>query len=312
MSESDSDLEFESADEDLKGEDIDTSDLDIDDDEDDTNSTGNKSDPVSKNTLAADVKEISNQNKDNNKQQDDPGLPEKAETMHKEMKPVEPVDQNKFEEKTEPLEEAKSNLFIKLEKPSFSQIEKTVTSGWDADVDFSDIEDEPEQKQILEVKSAPKSGWDAGDDFSDIEDEVIEQKPKAKTSKPDEIKNLALFKDESFTQQPEVTESSWSGGWSGFGSIISKATSITTQLNSGINSVLESVEATIGAPDPTQLAKMSLEEEDELKKSLNEKNKERPTDTNDWINEDEGQEWFSIVKNLFLKNTNYAMLFYEL
>ena len=106
-----------------------------------------------------------------------------------------------------------------------------------------------------------------------------------------DIRSIGLF-----SQEPKQQESSWSSGWGSFGSnILSKATSLTSQLNSGINTVLETVEATIGAPDPLQLAKLNLEETEALRqKKMNETTDEK--NQNDWIEEEDGaQEWFSMV-----------------
>lgn len=350
MSDSDSDLDFESADEDLKGEDIDTSDLDIDDEEDSVNN-----------------KKVKEKESEQDKSKDDNKLAIESETKYEQVKestpvetprpvkediPVEepkPFKQNTTVEDDTPVEKSKKTEEVELvskskpveevnpvipdsvkevkseksieainlveKEPKWSEETKpqkeAAVSGWDDDADFSDFEDDlqppikdnkPKKELPIKQKAQEKGGWD-NEDFSDIEDDSVETKHKneplkkidpikTEVNKVQEIKNLSFFNTDKPKKQDE--SSSW-GSWSSFGSnFISTASNLTNQLNTGISTVLESVEATIGAPDPEELAKLSKEEEEKT-----ETQKKKTTEgKNDWIEEDESQEWFSMGSNI--------------
>ncbi len=267
MSDTDSDLDFESADEGLKGEDIDTSDLDIDDDE------PHKQSPKTAHSIP------------------EPTPPPPA---NQDIKPIQTNQEKEDCENKKPVEKSEKEAdFIETEKEPPKQIKQeenvvkpVESSGWEADADFSDIEDEKEEPKVVpaEVKPMESSGWEADADFSDIEEEKQAPKPQPEPVKEakieEKIKNLSLFKEESSSSS---AGGSWSGGWSSFSSILSTATS-------GISSVLETVEATIGAPDPAELAKIAKKEEAEKKEAAGE-----------WVAEEEDdgsskghQEWFTM------------------
>jgi len=263
MSDTDSDLDFESADEGLKGEDIDTSDLDIDDDE------PHKQSPKTAQSIS-------------------------EPPVNQDIKPIQTNQEKEDCENKKPVEKSEKEAdFIETEKEPPKQIKQeenvvkpVESSGWEADADFSDIEDEKEEPKVVpaEVKPMESSGWEADADFSDIEEEKQAPKPQPEPVKEakieEKIKNLSLFKEESSSSS---AGGSWSGGWSSFSSILSTATS-------GISSVLETVEATIGAPDPAELAKIAKKEEAEKKEAAGE-----------WVAEEEDdgsskghQEWFTM------------------
>ncbi len=265
MSDTESDLDFESADEGLKGEDIDTSDLDIDDDEPQKQSpkaTKNVADPKCSLNVDEEAKEPPSENKN--------------------LKDEHFEDNKPFENQGEKVIESKI---------------KEINSGWEADANFSDIEEDnvvskpvtvevKHDKKVIENKIKEiNSGWDADANFSDIEEGNVvsnkHQKPLKETGIENKIKNLSLFREEDSLNSVSGV-SSWSGGWSSFSSILSTATS-------GISSVLETVEATIGAPDPTELAKITNKEETEKKES-----------TDGWTEDNQSEvskgqhEWFTM------------------
>ena len=143
-----------------------------------------------------------------------------------------------------------------------------------------------------------KSGWE-DTEFEDLDDELVEEQPKINETKgTSETKNEITLPQKEIPKQPEVKQNTWS--WSKFGSsFMNTATNLTSTLGTGLNSVLETVEATIGAPDPTELAKVSKSNTQE-KISQHEKEapveaKENKDEKNDWINDDDGQEWFSFT-----------------
>lgn len=301
MSDSESDLEFESADEGLKGEDIDTDDL-IEDD-DNVEETKPKRKPVTQATEIIKEKETSSPVAQDNKEKIDDTRETKSLTEVK-TQVKEDVESEKregwdadaelsdLEDEQKEVPETKPVNKADQQKPVVDNAKKEV-SGWDADADFSDIEDNDEETPIAAGKE--ETGWDVDAEFSDVGEEEKNTKPQARQAveepKVKDIRNIGLFNQ----MEPKKEESSWSGGWGSFGSnFLSTATSLTSHLNK----VMETVEATIGAPDPSQLAKLNLEETEALKAKRAESKSENKTQ-NDWIEEDEGtQEWFSMVSTI--------------
>lgn len=294
MSDSESDLEFESADEGLKGEDIDTDDLIEDDDY--VEETKPKQKPVTQVTETTKEMETSSSVAQDKKEK----IVETKSFTEVKTQAKEDVESEKkegwdadselsdLEDEQKEVPEIKPVFKAEQQKPVVDDAKKEV-SGWDADADFSDTEDNNEETPVAIGKE--KTGWDVDADFSDVEEEK-NAKPQARQAveepKVKDIRNIGLFNQ----MEPKKEESSWSSGWGSFGSnFLSTATSLTSQLNK----VMETVEATIGAPDPSQLAKLNLEEAEAIKAKKAESKSEDKTQ-NDWIEEDEGaQEWFSMV-----------------
>lgn len=303
MSDSESDLEFESADEGLKGEDIDTDDLI--EDEDDVVETKPKQPIVARVTeipkqnetslpVAQDKKENIVDTKETKPAADvKTKAKENVESQKKEGWDAD-VELSDLEDEQKEIPEIKSVARAEQQKTMVDEAKKEV-SGWEADADFSDIEDNKEE--MPSSIGTEKTGWNVDADFSDVEEEKNNKsgtKLAADEPKLKDIRNIGLFNQ----TEPKKQESSWSG-WGSFGSnFLSTATSLTSQLNSGISTVMETVEATIGAPDPSQLAKLNLKESEALTAKKLEKNSEATTQ-NDWIEEDQGeQEWFSMGTQL--------------
>ncbi len=307
MSHSDSDSdslneEFESADEDIKGEDIDIAELGLDDDENDTfNSKPAQSNLILKvneqpnspnNDVPIENKPIESTNPQTK--------PETTYTTQTETKPLE-INNQSEETKTSAVEtKTEEHLDIVEGDDEIDQLLEELnvkeTQENTAEQPASQI---VEKIKVSEDKTDIKSGWD-DTELSDLDDEELvsnlginEQIEEAKSESKDDMKKAA----ETNKEENKSKQSGWS--WSSFGSIVSNATSsvanVASQLGTGLNTVLETVEQTIGAPDPVQLAIMAKNS----KKELEEKNKDEQetenneaNDLNDWNNDD--QEWFTI------------------
>jgi hypothetical protein len=167
---------------------------------------------------------------------------------------------------------------------------KSWTSGWD-DMDFSDVEDENEasEKKIEEKKTVAK--------------EEPVKKTDVSAQKVDEPKKVEI-------EAPKPQSGGWS--WSKFGSsLLSTAASsgivasLTTQINEGINTVLESVEASIGAPDPLELAlknksereQADAQKDDKGDKAENRGQEEEEEDSNEITDWNSHSDWFSVLPN---------------
>jgi hypothetical protein len=163
---------------------------------------------------------------------------------------------------------------------------------------------------VKKVELANKSDWDDSR-FSDIDDDNDENLEIAKSepalAKPKPVIESKISKEEYANkpqtppkenpqqfqpqQQKQQQQSSWS--WSKLGTnLISTAANLTSQM-------IETVEATLGAPDPSELAakiaKSQSEYQFEEKKSNLDDEKPQSKDDNSWNFENEN-EWFTINK----------------
>ena len=310
MSHSDSDSdsldeEFESADEDVKGEDIDIAELGLDDDENDTlNSQPAQSDinlkvneqlSTTPNNVLVENKSFESTHTETKIETTNSAKTE-PETKHPEIK-----DQPEETKPTTIENKIEENLDIVEGDDEIDQLLEELNVQ---DIQHNNIElsasQTKEQVKVSQDKIETKSGWD-DTELSDLDDEeLVSNVPVNQHTEQvkSESKNDLNKSVETNKEETKSKPSGWS--WSSFGSIVSNATSsvanVASQLGTGLNTVLETVEQTIGAPDPVQLAiqakntKKELEEQNEQEKQ-NTENKEA-NDFNDWNNDD--QEWFTI------------------
>ncbi|KAI4462877.1 hypothetical protein MML48_4g00001880 [Holotrichia oblita] len=117
-------------------------------------------------------------------------------------------------------------------------------NDWDVEEDWGDFDAFPCENEIKPDKDE-ENMWE-DDDWEPLESQVQDHR-----------------KDMEKNQQEE--KSHW-GGWGNWGlsSVLSTATSLTTQVSQGITNVLETG---IGAPDPTELARINKLEKEKIKES---------------------------------------------
>jgi len=310
MSDSDSSLDFESADEGAlnNNEEIDLSDLDLSDDDDDFKSkkeTPKSDEPSNKvetnvqQIIQVEVESSSNEPKHSNQsvetivkseQITKPHLekktekididdPQKVETVEENLrKPVESEQTSKTEAKEVKLIEKSA---VQVEKKP----EKVASSGWD-DSNWDDLDNDSESEnvsdeaQISPINQTKKEEKNAAN-VTKLSKENTQEKPQLPTRSESNIASNNQVDSGSNT-----VSSAW--GWSKFGSnFISSALNITAQI-------VESVEATIGAPDPAELAaKIAKSNASELEAQAGESAADQTSKfESDWNND--SQEWFTL------------------
>ena len=321
MSDSESDsLEFESADEDVKGEDIDTSDLELDEELEKKPKDSIKPEESSSASSQGNNHDSINQTKQNNLIEENPAeivkeyLEESVPSQVQTLQSNDSIDQSEKletkldaldlnEPKSDPIDspeelnQADHRVEEPLNREEPSQENKVV--GWD-ESELSELEDTPNNKIDAKV-----SDWNDAE-LSDIDDEPLKQSDGNLTEKAGwdeaelgDVDNLEIEPQATELKKAESEEqsnkkSAWSS-WSSFGS---NFISTASKLGSGISAVLESVEANvIGAPDPRELAK--LQKEKSIKELEEFNNEHVDGDQPKWENsnwdEDGQQEWFSMV-----------------
>lgn len=294
MSRSDSDSldeEFESADEGgIKGEDIDLAELGLDSDEEQETSKKPADttihDKTSESNESNFEKDTSATEKINQTLKDETSEKPQNETQNEPKDTLKDFGCEDDDEVNKLLEEMNVNEPIvesETQKKSTQSTEsqpketkETSNVGWD-DTELSDLDDddlnvdpvkeEQIKAQLAQSQAAVVSSSKSVDAIRQIENEETKMKPS-------------------------------SSGWGWASSFLSTATfsvaNVASQLGTGFNTVLETVEATIGAPDPVQLAlavkKSKEEQEGEDKEEIPRETNEK--DFNDWSNDD--QEWFTI------------------
>lgn len=272
MADSDSDLEFESADEGQNEQEL--SDLDLDEilNEDEPKNLQDKTyipfeeplkDPKSSEESKSEL-EIKNQEE------------LKIELEIKSLE--EPI---KEDEKYATFEEPKKeevneipNLEAKTNSDEYEPFDSQPQVEGDDEVEkmLQEMGLEDSKQNVLESKKE-KSGWD-DTEFSDIEEEDKKEKiPERSTKSQEEVK--------------KPTGGGWS--WSKFGSdFLTSAVSLTNQIGGGLNTVLNTVEASLGAPDPNELAVKIAKAQAEEEKVQEQDEKEK----SDWDNDE--AEWFTL------------------
>lgn len=173
-------------------------------------------------------------------------------------------------------------------------------------------------KEEIQVAKPKESGWD--EDELELDDELIDnaadnlaQESTKPSIKSHSIESELFKKQETVVQKQELKpqqqdpqkQGGWS--WSKIGSnFISSAVTLTSTLGGGLNTVLETVEATIGAPDPAELAAKVAKAEKTSETTQNEA--EKLKEKNDWDNDADGQEWFSLPPFNKLATTSLEVL----
>jgi hypothetical protein len=185
-----------------------------------------------------------------------------------------------------------------------AEIEKSLNSGWD-ETEFSDLDDETEKdestkehKKSLElvVSSSNKQIENNKRDESNLA--MIQKSTSKQNILKESIESSEQISSTQSNQPKQQVKSSGWGSWSKFGNVLSSATASVATLTSA---VLETVEATIGAPDPSELAAIvkakqtesELDSKAQQEISKNEDKKQQIGENNDWNNDDDGQEWFT-------------------
>jgi hypothetical protein len=190
---------------------------------------------------------------------------------------------------------------------------------------LAEFEEKATDKKIIEeiqVTKPKESGWD--EDELELDDELIgnaadnlAQESTKPSIKSHSIESELLFKKQETVVQrqelkPQQQEPQKQGGWSWskIGSnFISSAVTLTSTLGGGLNTVLETVEATIGAPDPAELAAKVAKAEKTSETTQNEAEKPKEkNDFSDWDNDADGQEWFSLPPFNKLATTSLEVL----
>jgi len=333
-SESDSDLDFESADEGNKLDSLD--DISLSDESDAEESIKNKKPSISINNKQVSSEEPS---KDTKEELNDAQVKKESEIVEKisQQVPVNKIDEpqedlsneTEFVALTESTERSETNraggfeieelpdekIDAQLDK-EIDRIENKLESELtivESHVKATQIDTKVASETVNSNSEEPKvdkeaklwaSGWDDMD-FSDVEDDNEKIEPNRTLAKDEPIKmaEVTVKKSEEPKKVEKVPESGgWS--WSKFGSsLLSTAASsgIVASLTTQINEVLESVEATIGAPDPLELALKNKSEREQAEAQTNEKadkaEKEEEEDSNEITDWNSHSDWFSVLPN---------------
>lgn len=232
--------EFESADEDVKGEDIDLAELGLDDDDEEDVALNEK---PTQPEAGSKVKEPLHESKEPVESEVKPTDRELNQNKQEEI--VAPaIEQTKHEEHLD-LVEGDDEIDQLLDEMNIHEEKKENKEPLTPQKVEESTEVSTVEAKVTEAKNTEaKSGWD-DTELSDIDDEELVS--NVPLSAQIETKNE--IKKEPTTQTAEpVKQSGWS--WSSFGSMVSNATSsvanVASQLGTGLNTVLETVEQTIG------------------------------------------------------------------
>ncbi|KAK9738317.1 Protein of unknown function (DUF719) [Popillia japonica] len=116
-------------------------------------------------------------------------------------------------------------------------------NDWNDDEDWGDFDAFPHKNDVTKPDKDEENMWE-DDDWEPVESQTEDH--------PKDLKKTQI----------EV-KSNW-GGWGNWGlsSVLNTATSLTTQVSQGITNVLETG---IGAPDPTELARINKLEKEKMK-----------------------------------------------
>jgi hypothetical protein len=348
MSDTDSELEFESADEGAQN--INVDDLDLSDLSSDEDTSKKKENKITLNEFMK--KSIGKENeppelnKEKKKEKESQNLNDRiseekiSENMKKEETMVQEPKNNDNKKADKLLKDSVVEGSHKEEKVKNHQsgneeliksLNNTVKSKLSQAISVSTKNDD-ESNMKTEVKESVNTGWDETE-FSDLDDDTTKDETsrelkKSSTSDSSSSKKIEINKNDasnelmiqsnaskqsilkesiestepSLSPQPnqskqQAKSSGW-GSWSKFGNVLSSATASVATLT---NAVLETVEATIGAPDPTELAQIvkakQAESEADSKmqhdSSTIEEKKQQSTSANDWNNDDDNPEWFT-------------------
>ena len=315
---SDSDLDFESADE--GGEDVDIELSDLSDDDEKSAEKKTNDDTLVK---SADEDKKVEETADGQKESEEPVVERQKEVERDEpQKPME-QDKNEIEVKSstgqpeekfdvegddeidrlledmnineeeavkhepapvqlrqEPKAEAQS---VSKEAEVVSKKVQVVSTGWD-DTEFSDVEDDNNDSRSAPVK-----------DETAVQPKPVEGENLVPSNKTKDI--ASLFSTLESKPEPKAQSGAKQGGWSwssGWSTVLSSATAL-----------LETVEGAIGAPDPAELAAKVVKAKSENEKIQEElatnpdakvEQEEKPSSGsfNDW----DTNEWFTLPKQL--------------
>lgn len=333
MSLSDSDLDFESADEGGEDVDIELSDLSDDEKPDETK----KDDTLAKSAeehkkveVAGDVRSHSEPDESNEpvaeRKKDGQDETEKLEPEIKEEErdePQKPMEQNKNDDE---VDDSKVQEQEKFNVEGDDEIDRLLNDMNIKEEEAAKVEQVPakisKEPIVMKAETQPVSkkvevvatGWD-DTEFSDVEDDkddrrpvkvepVVQSKPleekKSVASEPStKTKDIAslfssLESKPAPSVQPETKQSGWS--WTKFGSsVLSSATAL-----------LETVEGAIGAPDPAELAAKVVKAQAENEKIQEElassnpdaKGEQDEKPSSDSFNDWDTNEWFTLPKQL--------------
>jgi hypothetical protein len=329
MSDSDSSLDFESADEGAlnNDDDIGLSDLDLSDDEDvktkQNISESNKQSEQFKTSVEQNI-QANDASSSSEIKRTDP-IEQLVQTSVKTEESSEsPLEINHLEIKSKRIEKEHSqkveNMEVNAKKLEISRSNETHVNPVESKRETEEIKsiEKSAKIEIEKPKKVESSGWDDGN-WDDLDDDNENESSEAQivpSSIKKEERNISsetkTSKDIQSTPEkshfPTRSESSLvtnnqnqiesgnasSWGWSKLGSnFLSSALTITAQIGGSINTVLESVEATIGAPDPAELAaKIAKSNTVELESQPEPLNEQASKFENDWSND--SQEWFTL------------------
>ncbi|CAF0847718.1 unnamed protein product [Brachionus calyciflorus] len=258
MTDTDSDLEFESADENQELSDLDIDDILNDDKTHQKDLEKNKEEKIDDQNLNLEVKQEQILNQEDNNFKDE--LSDDIKTIETKIESVQ------LDEKEPTVE----NLEPKNDEPSI----QNENQGWNNE----DIDDLDQIKELIESnKDEPKqeieknTGWD-NEDIDDLD--IDQNEDLINTSKEIKIEQKIVpeVKPKQLNEMPKQ-----------------ETVNLTSQLGEGLNTVLNTVEAGIGAPDPYELAaKVSTQEKTEKEENSNKKD--------NWSFDSNETEWFSLPK----------------